>query len=80
MEVLQLRNVSFDDAGEYTCLAGNSIGYSHHSAWLSVFEGISSSVSFLCLTHFPLSNSGLAVHLHICQNVVFSGFSSDLKM
>ncbi|XP_031587142.1 fibroblast growth factor receptor 1-A isoform X4 [Oreochromis aureus] len=38
MEVLQLRNVSFDDAGEYTCLAGNSIGYSHHSAWLTVFE------------------------------------------
>uniref|UniRef100_A0AAX7SM77 Fibroblast growth factor receptor n=1 Tax=Astatotilapia calliptera TaxID=8154 RepID=A0AAX7SM77_ASTCA len=38
MEVLQLRNVSFDDAGEYTCLAGNSIGFSHHSAWLTVFE------------------------------------------
>ncbi|XP_017290823.1 fibroblast growth factor receptor 1-A isoform X3 [Kryptolebias marmoratus] len=38
MEVLQLRNVSFDDAGEYTCLAGNSIGYSHHSAWLTVLE------------------------------------------
>lgn len=45
MEVLQLRNVSFDDAGKYTCLAGNSIGYSHHSAWLTVFEGISGSVS-----------------------------------
>ncbi|XP_035234699.1 fibroblast growth factor receptor 1-A isoform X2 [Anguilla anguilla] len=38
MEVLQLRNVSFDDAGEYTCLAGNSIGFSHHSAWLTVFK------------------------------------------
>ncbi|XP_028433917.1 fibroblast growth factor receptor 1-A-like isoform X1 [Perca flavescens] len=37
-EVLQLRNVSFDDAGEYTCLAGNSVGFSHHSAWLTVFE------------------------------------------
>lgn len=40
MEVLQLRNVSFEDAGEYTCLAGNSIGYSHHSAWLTIFEAI----------------------------------------
>nr|XP_046242650.1 fibroblast growth factor receptor 1-A-like [Scatophagus argus] len=39
MEVLQLRNVSFDDAGEYTCLAGNSIGFSHQSAWLTVLEG-----------------------------------------
>uniref|UniRef100_A0A452E6P2 Fibroblast growth factor receptor n=1 Tax=Capra hircus TaxID=9925 RepID=A0A452E6P2_CAPHI len=38
MEVLHLRNVSFEDAGEYTCLAGNSIGLSHHSAWLTVLE------------------------------------------
>ncbi|XP_036383539.1 fibroblast growth factor receptor 1-A isoform X1 [Megalops cyprinoides] len=40
MEVLQLRNVSFDDAGEYTCLAGNSIGFSHHSAWLTVYKAM----------------------------------------
>uniref|UniRef100_A0A8C9TDJ9 Fibroblast growth factor receptor n=1 Tax=Scleropages formosus TaxID=113540 RepID=A0A8C9TDJ9_SCLFO len=40
MEVLQLRNVSFEDAGEYTCLAGNSIGYSHHSAWLTVLKAL----------------------------------------
>uniref|UniRef100_A0A2I3GY98 receptor protein-tyrosine kinase n=1 Tax=Nomascus leucogenys TaxID=61853 RepID=A0A2I3GY98_NOMLE len=32
LEVLSLHN----DAGEYTCLAGNSIGFSHHSAWLVV--------------------------------------------
>ncbi|KAJ8347077.1 hypothetical protein SKAU_G00284780 [Synaphobranchus kaupii] len=38
MEVLRLKNVSFKDAGKYTCLAGNSIGFSHHSAWLSVFR------------------------------------------
>ncbi|XP_036953570.1 fibroblast growth factor receptor 1-A isoform X8 [Acanthopagrus latus] len=47
MEVLQLRNVSFDDAGEYTCLAGNSIGFSHHSAWLTVFEAV---------PHYPPAN------------------------
>ncbi|XP_049618238.1 fibroblast growth factor receptor 1-A isoform X2 [Syngnathus scovelli] len=47
MEVLQLRNVSFDDAGEYTCLAGNSIGFSHHSAWLTVFEA---------MPHYPPAN------------------------
>lgn len=39
LEVLTLRNVSADDAGEYTCLAGNSIGVSHHSAWLTVVKG-----------------------------------------
>ncbi|MBW02612.1 Fibroblast growth factor receptor 3, partial [Eschrichtius robustus] len=41
LEVLSLRNVTFEDAGEYTCLAGNSIGFSHHSAWLVVLpEGL----------------------------------------
>ncbi|XP_035761697.1 fibroblast growth factor receptor 3 isoform X7 [Neolamprologus brichardi] len=41
LEVLFLTNVSFEDAGEYTCLAGNSIGYSHHSAWLTVLPAVS---------------------------------------
>nr|XP_033805639.1 fibroblast growth factor receptor 1 isoform X11 [Geotrypetes seraphini] len=40
MEVLHLRNVSFEDAGQYTCFAGNSIGNSHHSAWLTVLEAM----------------------------------------
>ncbi|XP_063730544.1 fibroblast growth factor receptor 2 isoform X2 [Eleginops maclovinus] len=36
IEVLYLPNVTFGDAGEYTCLAGNSIGISYHTAWLTV--------------------------------------------
>ncbi|KAM9437551.1 fibroblast growth factor receptor 1-A-like isoform 2-T2 [Salvelinus alpinus] len=40
MEVFTLRNVSVEDEGEYTCLAGNSIGMSHHSAWLSVIKDV----------------------------------------
>ncbi|XP_060781689.1 fibroblast growth factor receptor 3 isoform X4 [Neoarius graeffei] len=40
LEVLFLTNVSFEDAGEYTCLAGNSIGYAHHSAWLTVLPAV----------------------------------------
>lgn len=37
--MLYIRNVTFEDAGEYTCLAGNSIGISFHSAWLTVLPG-----------------------------------------
>lgn len=40
MEVLTLRNVTAEDSGEYTCLAGNSIGVSHHSAWLTVVDDL----------------------------------------
>uniref|UniRef100_A0A8C7Y8F9 Fibroblast growth factor receptor n=1 Tax=Oryzias sinensis TaxID=183150 RepID=A0A8C7Y8F9_9TELE len=38
IEVLHLPNVTFEDAGEYTCLAGNSIGISYHTATLTVLE------------------------------------------
>lgn len=49
MELYQLKNVSFEDAGEYTCLAGNSIGISHHSAWLTVVKGIPRPFAHLSL-------------------------------
>uniref|UniRef100_A0A9J7XKK8 Fibroblast growth factor receptor n=1 Tax=Cyprinus carpio carpio TaxID=630221 RepID=A0A9J7XKK8_CYPCA len=38
IEVLYLTNITMEDAGEYTCLAGNSIGFSHQSAWLTVLS------------------------------------------
>lgn len=47
MEVLILKNVSFEEAGEYTCLAGNSIGISHQSAWLSVLPGLRRNTAFV---------------------------------
>lgn len=42
VEVLYLSKVTMEDAGEYTCLAGNSIGFSHQSAWLTVLSGLGS--------------------------------------
>uniref|UniRef100_A0A7N8X802 Fibroblast growth factor receptor n=1 Tax=Mastacembelus armatus TaxID=205130 RepID=A0A7N8X802_9TELE len=39
VEVLYLSKVTMEDAGEYTCLAGNSIGFAHQSAWLTVLSG-----------------------------------------
>uniref|UniRef100_A0AAR2LXN2 Fibroblast growth factor receptor n=1 Tax=Pygocentrus nattereri TaxID=42514 RepID=A0AAR2LXN2_PYGNA len=38
VEVLYLTNITLEDAGEYTCLAGNSIGFSYQSAWLTVLS------------------------------------------
>ena len=40
MQTLKIKNVTYEDAGEYTCLAGNSIGISHVSAWLTVIPGV----------------------------------------
>lgn len=39
VEVLYLSKVTMEDSGEYTCLAGNSIGFAHQSAWLTVLSG-----------------------------------------
>lgn len=35
-QVLRLENVTKEDAGWYTCMAGNSLGMSYRSAWLTV--------------------------------------------
>uniref|UniRef100_H9GBH3 receptor protein-tyrosine kinase n=1 Tax=Anolis carolinensis TaxID=28377 RepID=H9GBH3_ANOCA len=40
-DVLRLHNVTSEDAGEYICLAGNPIGISFRSAWLTVLPGTS---------------------------------------
>uniref|UniRef100_A0A8C9U5L0 Fibroblast growth factor receptor n=1 Tax=Scleropages formosus TaxID=113540 RepID=A0A8C9U5L0_SCLFO len=39
-EVLYLTNITMEDAGEYTCLAGNSIGFSFQSAWLTEVDAM----------------------------------------
>ncbi|KAG8513092.1 Fibroblast growth factor receptor 4 [Galemys pyrenaicus] len=58
VEVLYLRNVSAEDAGEYTCLAGNSIGLSYQSAWLTVLSGSSAKSSLSLVRGVRLSSSG----------------------
>ncbi|KAG8453388.1 hypothetical protein GDO86_000136 [Hymenochirus boettgeri] len=65
IEVLVLRNVSFEDAGEYTCLAGNSIGYSHHTAWLTVLPG--EPVEKVVAT----SSSSITILIVITSTIVF---------
>lgn len=38
MEVFYLRNVFFEDVGEYMCLVGNFIGFFYYFVWLIVLE------------------------------------------
>ncbi|XP_071442335.1 fibroblast growth factor receptor 4-like, partial [Hetaerina americana] len=39
-EVLELHNVTYDDEGWYTCIAGNSLGISYSSAYLDVVDSM----------------------------------------
>uniref|UniRef100_A0A8C7UQN2 Fibroblast growth factor receptor n=1 Tax=Oncorhynchus mykiss TaxID=8022 RepID=A0A8C7UQN2_ONCMY len=90
MEILQLRNVSFDDAGEYTCLAGNSIGLSHHSAWLSVVKAVPPSpppnqtyleVLIYCVGFFLIAVMvAVAIILKMRNSSKKSDFSSQLAV
>lgn len=52
VEVLYLSKVTMEDAGEYTCLAGNSIGFAHQSAWLTVLSGKVSLLLLIYLCEF----------------------------
>lgn len=38
-EILEIRNVTYEDEGWYTCLAANSLGHSFASAYLKVVNG-----------------------------------------
>lgn len=64
-DLLQLHNVSVHQSGWYTCLAGNNIGLSHHSAWLSVLslQGLQLS-SLRCLWMFDQYYMYIWVHVY----------------
>ncbi|XP_062398543.1 fibroblast growth factor receptor 2-like [Sardina pilchardus] len=51
MGVLQIKNVTFEDAGEYICLAWNSVGISYRTAWLTVYREPEPDIS--CLSLMP---------------------------
>ncbi|WAR22036.1 FGFR1-like protein [Mya arenaria] len=39
-QLLELKNVSVNDAGWYTCLAANSVGMTYRSAYLTVLTAV----------------------------------------
>uniref|UniRef100_A0AAQ5ZKH4 Fibroblast growth factor receptor n=1 Tax=Amphiprion ocellaris TaxID=80972 RepID=A0AAQ5ZKH4_AMPOC len=90
MEVLTLKNVSLDDAGEYTCLAGNSIGLAYHSAWLTVVNELPPAplpsqtyleIFIYCLGFFiVIILTATAVICRLCCTPKKSDFSSQLAV
>ncbi|XP_064799095.1 fibroblast growth factor receptor 1-A-like isoform X1 [Oncorhynchus masou masou] len=89
MEVFTLRNVSVEDEGEYTCLAGNSIGLSHHSAWLSVIKDLPPSpvlsqayleIFIYCVGFFIMFMVAVATACRLCCSPKKSDFSSQLAV
>ncbi|XP_075697237.1 fibroblast growth factor receptor 2 isoform X2 [Rhinoderma darwinii] len=68
IEVLYVRNVSFEDAGEYTCIAGNSIGISQHSAWLTVLPGTEPPEEISVLAYYA------EIGIYIGGTVLIIGF------
>ncbi|XP_070833089.1 fibroblast growth factor receptor 2 isoform X2 [Chaetodon auriga] len=67
IEVLYLPNVTFQDAGEYTCLAGNSIGISYHTAWLTVLPALEKSPGPLSPDYVEIAIYCAGVFLIACM-------------
>uniref|UniRef100_A0A7N6AKU2 Fibroblast growth factor receptor n=1 Tax=Anabas testudineus TaxID=64144 RepID=A0A7N6AKU2_ANATE len=87
IQVLTLRNVTLDDAGEYSCLAGNSIGVSHHSAWLTVVEDVTSpppaywEIFIYCLGSFIIIIlTATAIICRLCCVPKKSDFNNQLAV
>ncbi|XP_041803376.1 fibroblast growth factor receptor 2 isoform X1 [Chelmon rostratus] len=67
IEVLYLPNVTSEDAGEYTCLAGNSIGISYHTAWLTVLPALEKSPGPLSPDYVEIAIYCAGVFLIACM-------------
>ena len=65
-EVLQLYNVTQENAGWYTCLVSNQIGRTYQSAWLTV-EGEGTYAHYLIFTAF----SFLSLFYFVAFNIHF---------
>ncbi|XP_028324848.1 fibroblast growth factor receptor 2 isoform X1 [Gouania willdenowi] len=70
IEVLNLPNVTFEEAGEYTCLAGNSIGISYHTAWLTVLPAPQKSPGSLSPDYVEIAIYCAGVFLIACMVVI----------
>uniref|UniRef100_A0A3P9KAB8 Fibroblast growth factor receptor n=1 Tax=Oryzias latipes TaxID=8090 RepID=A0A3P9KAB8_ORYLA len=70
IEVLHLPNVTFEDAGEYTCLAGNSIGISYHTATLTVLPAPEKSPGPISPDYVEIAIYCAGVFLILCMVVI----------
>lgn len=66
-EILYIRNVTYEDAGWYTCLVTNSMGRAFQSAWLTVEEPKPESAKVI--QQVPLSRNNMTMIITIVSVV-----------
>lgn len=74
VEVLYLSRVTMEDAGEYTCLAGNSIGFAYQSAWLTVLSGTGREAAEAPLSGFEFARLCLCEGTLLWSSAAADGF------
>ncbi|XP_056006443.1 fibroblast growth factor receptor 4-like isoform X5 [Ostrea edulis] len=70
-EILYIRNVTYEDAGWYTCLVTNSMGRAYQSAWLTVEEPVPESAKVIQQFPPPRNNMTLVIIITVvCSSVL----------
>ncbi|XP_061194656.1 fibroblast growth factor receptor 4-like isoform X3 [Saccostrea echinata] len=70
-EILYIRNVTYEDAGWYTCLVTNSMGRAYQSAWLTVEEPVPETAKVIQKVPPPRNNMTLVIIITtVCVSVL----------
>uniref|UniRef100_A0A915HQG8 Receptor protein-tyrosine kinase n=1 Tax=Romanomermis culicivorax TaxID=13658 RepID=A0A915HQG8_ROMCU len=80
--ILFIRNVSEDDAGLYTCVAGNQIGFTYASAYLTVLEPVNETYLLMMEkveAHHTSSTLSTSILLFLIASMAIIIFAICLK-
>ncbi|XP_073993854.1 fibroblast growth factor receptor homolog 1-like isoform X2 [Rhodnius prolixus] len=77
-EVLTLSNVTYDDEGWYTCVAGNSLGLTYSSAYLSVVDELEENEP-INMNYFHMIVAGVFIFIILLVGVFMMSVFRKLK-
>uniref|UniRef100_A0A224XJ43 receptor protein-tyrosine kinase n=1 Tax=Panstrongylus lignarius TaxID=156445 RepID=A0A224XJ43_9HEMI len=77
-EVLTLNNVTYDDEGWYTCVAGNSLGLTYSSAYLSVVDELEESEP-INMNYFHMIVAGVFIVIILLVGLFMMSIFRKLK-